>query len=395
MPRSANKLSAATVKRTNKTGVYADGNGLYLQVKNDGKNVRKSWLFRYMRAGKSRSMGLGSIKTTSLAAARIAAADAKKLLHAKQDPLAHKRTNTASSDIPYFSEASATYIDTHKSAWKNKKHIAQWTNTLRDYANPIIGPVPIDEIDRSHVLDILKPIWLTKPETATRVRGRIERILDWARVEGLREGDNPARFRGNLEYSLPRQEKARRVVHHPALPLKDLPEFFASLVKQDGVAAQALQFTILTAARTNEVRFASYDEFDLKDGASIWTIPAGRMKTGKEHRVPLTPYAVALVNSRPSETPYLFSPYENKPMSENGMLALLKRMQVTDITVHGFRSTFRDWAAEQTDYPREVVETSLAHTNRDHVEAAYLRTDLFEKRRALLELWDRYVRSSA
>ena len=299
MARSINRLTAASVRSLSKSGVYADGNGLYLQVKNDGRNVRKSWLLRYMRSGKSRSMGLGSLKTVTLAEARIAASDAQKLLNANTDPLLHKRTSRNDSGTLDFIQASTLYIETHKAAWKNKKLATQWTNTLRDYANPIIGTVPVNEIDRSHLIDILKPIWLKKPETATRVRGRIERILDWSSAEGLRDGDNPARYRGNLEYSLPRQEKVRRVVHHPALPWQDLPGFFASLTGQEGVAAKALQFTILTATRTSEVRFATQSEFQLDSEIPPWSIPADRMKAGRDHRVPLPPFAVNLVSSCP------------------------------------------------------------------------------------------------
>ena len=229
MPKSINRLSVAAVRNTNDSGVFADGNGLYLQVRNDGKNIRKSWLFRYMRAGRSRSMGLGSLKKVTLADARIAANDANKLLHQDIDPLANKRIKTNASTIPNFKEASKQYIDTHKASWKNEKHIAQWTNTLRDYANPTIGTTTVDEIERTHLVEILLPIWLQKPETARRVRGRIERILDWSQAEGYRDGDNPARFRGNLEYSLPAQSSRSWV--DPGRRLSAFPRNYFKLLQ--------------------------------------------------------------------------------------------------------------------------------------------------------------------
>lgn len=347
-----------------------------------------------MRAGRSKSMGLGSLRKVTLADARVSASDANKLLHQNIDPLVNKRINATQTTIPSFTEASKQYIDTHKASWRNTKHIDQWTNTLRDYANPTIGTLSVDQVDRTHVVEILLPIWLLKPETARRVRGRIERILDWSRAEGFRHGDNPARFKGNLEFSLPTQKMVESVVHHPALTWQALPKFYKKLTQQEGVAAKALQFTILTAARTNEVRFATADEFDLNGIIPTWHIPADRMKARRDHRVPLTRLAADLVRERTTESTYIFSPHVGKALSENGMLSLLKRMNTEGITVHGFRSTFRDWCAENTEFSREAIETSLAHQNPNRVEAAYLRSDLFDKRYALMCEWSKFVTSN-
>lgn len=385
---SRNRLSVTKIRTLDKPGAYADGNGLYLQVRKSSSSVSKSWIFRYMRNGKAHNMGLGSIQVVSLAEARIATNDAQRQLHHGVDPLAEKKKKRAKSFALTFKEGAAKYIETHRPTWKNPKHANQWSNTLRDYAEPIIGALGMDEIEREHIIRILKPIWLTKAETASRVRGRIEKILDWATVEGLRSGDNPAQWRGNLEHSLPSRVATQKVVHHSAMPYTKVPAFYRRLVKEDGVAAVALRFLILTAARTSEVRFATPDEFDLR--TKVWVVPAERMKAGKEHRVPLTDPAIDLVKQNLSNSTYVFSPFPAKAMSENAMLALLKRMQISGITVHGFRSSFRDWAAEKTDTSREVIEGALAHSNPDQVEAAYLRTDMLDKRRSLVESWSNY-----
>ncbi len=255
----------------------------------------------------------------------------------------------------------------------------------------MIGKRSVDQIDRSHIIRILEPIWLEKAETATRVRGRIEKILDWAAVEGYRNGTNPAQWKGNLEHSLPKRPVKKRTKHLAALPWSELPDFYTKLCNQDGVAALALRFTILTASRTSEVRFASSDEFDLESSSPLWTIPKERMKAGKEHRVPLTDSATSLVQECISINAHIFSPFPDKALSENGMLSVLKRMKVSGITVHGFRSTFRDWAAEATTHQREVIEACLAHSNPDLVEAAYLRSDMLQKRRVLMNEWSRFV----
>jgi integrase len=386
-----NRLSVTKVRTLSTPGAYADGNGLYLQVRKGGDNVFKSWIFRYMRQGVAHNMGLGSIRIVSLAEARIAAAEAQKKLFHGSDPIESKRQTQAVSKAPTFKDAAKTFITIHTPTWKNAKHATQWTNTLKEYAEPVIGKRSVDQIDRSHIIRILEPIWLEKRETATRVRGRIEKVLDWATVEGYRSGPNPAQWKGNLEHSLPKQLAKQRTRHLAALPWKELPDFYDRLCSQEGIAAQTLRFTILTAARTGEVRFATPDEFDLNENSGLWTIPKERMKAGKEHRVPLPDPAVLLLQQVASNNQYVFSPFPEKSMSENAMLALLKRMKVTGITVHGFRSTFRDWAAEKTTIQPEVIEACLAHTNTNQVEAAYLRSDILEKRRTLMSKWNSFV----
>ena len=390
---STNRLSVTRVRTLSKTGAYADGSGLYLQVRNSNGNTFKSWIVRYMRRGVAHNMGLGSVRVVSLAEARLAAAEAQKQLFHGIDPLEAKGQSKTVSEAPRFQEAAKTYITIHTPTWKNAKHASQWTNSLRDYAEPIIGSVTVDRIHRDHILRILEPIWLEKAETATRVRGRIEKILDWAKVEKHRSGENPAQWKGNLEHSLPKRTATVRVKHHEALPWQDLPDFYAKLVKQKGMAAVALRFTILTAARTSEVRFATADEFDLDSSLPLWTIQGERMKKERKHLVPLTPPAVDLVATCTSTNSYVFSPFPHKALSENGMLSLLKRMDVTGITVHGFRSTFRDWAAENTSMPKPIIELSLAHVNKDQVEAAYLRTDMLKKRYVLMQNWCRFANS--
>lgn len=385
---SRNRLSVTKIRTLEEPGAYADGNGLYLQVRKSSSSVSKSWILRYMRNGKAHNMGLGPIHVVSLAEARLAANDAQRQLHHGIDPLAEKKKKRAKSFALTFKEGAARYIEIHRPTWKNPKHANQWSNTLRDYVEPVIGTLGLDEIEREHIIHILKPIWLTKAETASRVRGRIEKILDWAAVEGLRFGNNPAQWRGNLEHSLPSRVATQKVVHHSALAYARVPEFYKKLSKAEGMAAKALQFLILTAARTSEVRFATADEFDLK--AKVWTVPADRMKAGKEHRVPLVEPVAGLVRECVSDKHYVFSPFDSKAMSENAMLALLKRMKMGGITVHGFRSSFRDWAADQTNTDREIIEGALAHKNPDQVEAAYLRTDYLAKRASLMKQWSTY-----
>jgi integrase len=290
-----------------------------------------------------------------------------------------------------FKESAASYIASHRAGWRNSKHAAQWEATLRTYAEPFIGSVPVQAIDTALVLKVLEPIWHAKPETANRLRGRVEAILDWAKVRGLRQGENPARWRGHLSYQLPPKSKLQRVKHHSALPYADLSEFISELREQEGVAARALEFTILTAARTGETIGATWDEVNAL--VEQWSIPAERMKAGKEHRVPLSAPALAILRDAEGNRPFVGSDYvfaggkPGKPLSNMAMIEVLRRMTRADITVHGFRSTFRDWAAERTSFPSEVVEMALAHAVGDKVEAAYRRGDLFEKRRRLMSEW--------
>jgi integrase len=339
-------------------------------------------------------MGLGSLHTVSLAEARRKAKEAREALDAGKDPIADRDAKRAAERAARaksvtFRQATEAYIASHAAGWRNEKHSDQWRNTLAAYAFPVIGDLPVGEVDTNLVLKILEPIWESKTETATRVRGRIEAILDAAKVRGQRAGENPARWRGHLRDLLPERSKVKAVTHHAALPFGKLGAFMADLRGQDGMAAKALTFVILTACRTSEAIGATWDEIDL-EGAT-WTIPADRIKAGREHRVPLSRAAVALLRplaKAKDGSGFVFMGGKHKRGLSNGaMLALLRRMGRDDLTAHGFRSTFRDWAAEQTNFPREVAEAALAHVVSDKTEAAYRRGDLFEKRRRLMEAW--------
>lgn len=389
MPRAINRLSQMKVTKTTKPGLYADGGGLYLQITKAGV---KSWLFRYMLAGKARGMGLGPIRTIGLAEARSRALDCRRLLLDGIDPIesrnASRLTNAPATDGVTFQHCAEKYIEAHKASWKNAKHVDQWTNTLTTYAAPIFGALPVGAVDTALVMRVLEPIWMEKPETASRLRGRIESVLDWATVRGYRAGDNPARLRGHLDALLPSRARLQKVKHHPALPYADIAAFMKRLRAEDGIAAMALDLLILTATRTNEVIGAVWQEFDI-DGR-VWTIPADRMKMKREHRVPLSNDAITIIKRQldVQRGPYVFpGARDQKPLSNMAMLQLLKRMGYEHITVHGFRSTFRDWAGETTHYPREVCETALAHGIKDKAEAAYARGDLFAKRSALMTEW--------
>lgn len=393
MKRQLLKLSSKSVAAAKKPGYYGDGGGLYLQVSAFGT---KSWVFRYTIVGRAREMGLGPLHTVSLAEARQKAVDCRRLVLARVDPIEARDTEHAGKALSAarsitFQQCAAVYIKAHRAGWKNAKHADQWTNTIEAYCGPVIGSLPVQAVDTGLVLKVLEPIWTEKPETASRLRARIEKVLDWATVRTYRTGDNPARWRGHLDKLLPKLEKRKRVKHHPALPFDEMGKFMELLREQDGVAARALEFLILTATRTGEVIGAKWDEIDLN--AALWTIPAGRMKAHREHRVPLSPSALkllrALYNAKLSD--YVFpGQKEDAPLSNMAMLELLKRIERDDITVHGFRSTFRDWAAERTNYPREVCEMALAHAVGDQVEAAYRRGDLFEKRRRLMIDWAKH-----
>jgi integrase len=394
MSRAVHRLSAKAIEKAKEPGDYCDGGGLYLQI---SARESKSWIFRYSRHGKSHWMGLGSERDVSLAEARTKASDARRQLVDGKDPLAAREGHRAQEKLQKagsisFADCAKKYIDSHKAGWRNEKHIEQWQNSLDTYAGPVIGELAVNDVNTALVLRILEPIWSKKPETASRVRGRIERILDYARARGYRSGENPALWRGHLDKLLPSAMNTKTREHHAALPYDELPAFVRDLRQQGGNAARALEYLILTTARTGEVIGCEPEkEIDLKK--AIWTVPAGRMKAGKEHRVPLSPQAVKVVEGQP-EGKYLFSGgKEGAPLSNMAMLELLKRMGRDDLTVHGFRSTFRDWAAECTSYPGEVCEMALAHAITDKVEAAYRRGDLFEKRRLLMLDWARYCGS--
>lgn len=397
----AGKLSATFVKKTRRPGKYPDGGNLYLQVaqsvRKDGSTVKtKSWAFRYSRFRKDTWLGLGPYPDVTLKAARDAALSLRRKKHAGIDPLSDKQARqradrTANDNMLTFAESAERYINNKKAEWKNKKHIDQWRNTLKNIAGPVIGHLPVDQVDTALVLRCVEPIWTSKTETANRLRGRIESVLDWATVQNYRKGDNPARWKGHLDQILPTPAKVKNVVHHPALPYAETGAFMAALRQDEGIAARALEFSILTATRTAEVIRAECSEFDL-DGRT-WIIPAERMKANREHRVPLSPAAINVLNSVAGhDKTYVFPGHKRGSHLSNGsMLAVLKRLKRSDITVHGFRSTFRDWAAERTNFSREVCEMALAHSVSDKTEAAYLRGDLFDKRRKLMDTWASYA----
>jgi integrase len=373
---------------------------LYLQITPKGV---KSWLYRYEFRGRERGMGLGPYHTISLPEARERARAARQLLLDGIDPLdarkeAHAAAALAAAKMITFEKAARQYFDERARGWKNAKHRAQFLSSLATYAFPKIGAVKVSDIDTGLVRQVIEPPWLDKVnprvETANRVRARIEAILDWATVRGYRSGNNPARWKGHLAHSLPAPGKVAKTQHHPALPYAELPAFMTALAERPGIAARALEFTILTAARTGEVIGATADEFDFKE--RVWTVPAGRIKGGREHRVPLSAPAVALLRALPREAGNRFVFVGAKPgtrLSDMAMGTVLQRMKIR-FTTHGFRSTFRDWAAERTSFANHVVEMALAHAIGNKVEAAYRRGDLFDKRRKLMEAWGTYCMSS-
>lgn len=334
-------------------------------------------------SGRRHDLGLGAYPDVTLAMARQRATDARRLILAGDDPIAKRRQAQPKT----FKDAALELIESKRPGWKNAKHAAQWTSTLEAYAFPTLSQMQVTKIATADVIGALKPIWSQKPETANRVRQRIEAVLDYASALGIREGENPARWRGHLDHLLPKPKKVRAVRHHPALPHADIVEFMQSLSDRSGVSARALTFTILTAARSGETRGVTWGEVDLQN--RVWTIPAQRMKAGKEHRVPLTTSTIAQLGPRGADTDLIFSSETkpDKPISDMSMTAVLRRMGRDDITVHGFRSTFRDWAGETTSFPREVIEAALAHGIKDKTEAAYARSDLFDKRRDLMTAW--------
>ena len=397
MARQLNRLTARAVMSARRSGLYPDGGGLYLQVTGAGDAISRSWVYRYMLDRQAREMGLGSLDLVSLSEARERAQEARKLRANGVDPIEARREERARARLGEasaitFKQAAESYIRAHKAGWRNAKHAKQWQATLKTYVYPHIGTQPVQLIDTSLILKILTPIWSTKPETASRVRGRVEAVLDREIALGHRAQPNPARWRGNLDHALPRRNKVRRVRHHAALPYAEIGDFVATLRQRDSISAAALEFTILTAARTGEVIGATWGEINLD--AKVWTLPAERMKGEREHRVPLTAPALSVlkrmaeVREDESDDAFVFPGGKaKKSLSNMAMSAVLRHLDRTDLTVHGFRSTFRDWAAERTTIPGEVAEAALAHTVSDRVEAAYRRGDLFEKRRKLMQLW--------
>ena len=400
MARVVNKLSPLKVAKLTAPGLYGDGNNLYLQIAPSGA---KSWSFRFMIRGRAREMGLGPVALMSLAEARMRAIECRRLLLDGIDPIEHRQTLREAKTVrgKTFATCAEAYIEAHQAGWSNAKHAGQWRATLATYAYPVFAETPVGAIDLDLVVKALKPIWTDKPETASRLRGRIESILDYATTQGWRQGDNPARWKGFLENLLPAKGRIARVAHHPALKWRDLPSFMAELAQQEGVAARALAFTILTASRSGETIGATWSEIDL--AAKIWTIPEWRLKKRQgDHRVPLTDPVLAILAAMraaagtPAPAAFVFPGGKTGTgLSNMAMLILLRRMGRDDITTHGFRSTFRDWAAEATDYRHEVVEAALSHTVSDKVVAAYRRTDFFDRRQDLMADWARYALASA
>jgi integrase len=386
----AGKLTALDVKRKRQRGMYGDGHGLYLQV-HDGKS--RSWILRYKVNGRTRHLGLGPVHAIGLAEARMRAADARRQLIDGFDPIAARQAariaaRLADAKIMTFDQAADEYIAAHRSGWKSSKHAAQWAATLRTYASPVFGSLPVQAVDSGFVMRVLQPLWSAKTETASRLRTRIENVLDWARVKGYRTGENPARWEGNLDHLLPKPGKVRKVAHHAAMPYAELPAFMVELRKVDSIPARALDFGILTSTRTKEILGARFEEIDFD--AKTWTIPADRMKAKREHRVPLSDAALALLGDRQA-TGYCFpGRIAGKPLGNMAMMIVLRRMGHGDLTVHGFRSSFRVWCAEQTNFPSEVAEAALAHIVSDKTVAAYQRTDFFDRRVQLMQAWASY-----
>ena len=408
------KLTAVRVKKLVKPGRYTDGDGLHLHVR-DAKH--RAWVLRYMLRGRVRDMGLGPYPEVSIAQAREKAAAAHKLLREGQDPLQARRAETAAQAIASgrtFRAAAEELLADKATGWRNEKHRAQWRTTLENHAFPVFGDRPVRDVDTEVVMAVLRPLWTRTPETASRLRGRIEAVLDAAKARGWRDGENPARWKGNLALRLASPRKVKAVEHHPALPWQRMGAFIAALRERDGVAARAIEFLILTAARSGEVRGMCWGEVDLDN--AVWTIPAKRMKAGKLHRVPLSAPALALLHRiRPEnaggDTLVFTGVKPNQPLSDMSLTAVLRRMNAVaaegepapwrdavsgePIVVHGFRSTFRVWTGECTAHPREAVEAALAHTLKDKVEAAYARTDLLERRRPMMNDWAAYCDGSS
>jgi len=394
MPKVARELSALEVGRLKSPGYYPAGGvpGLAMQVNPAGA---RSWILRVKVGAKRRDMGLGAYPGVTLAQAREKARQARERIDQGQDPIlererARSLLRAAQVSAISFEGAARKFVDAKSAEWSNDKHRKQWLATLVQYAFPVFGLVHVTDIRQEHVLQALEPIWSTKTETASRLRGRIENVLDWAKARGHRSGENPARWRGHLDKLLPAPKKIAKVEHHAAVPVDDAPAFYGALLQRDGVAAQALQFAMLTAARSGEVRGATWAEIDLEK--ALWVIPAARMKAGVEHRVPLGEAALAILRSLPriEGTEYVFAAPRGGQLSDMSLTAVMRRMGLPYVP-HGLRSTFRDWAAEKTNYPRDLAEKALAHTLDSRTEAAYQRSDMIERRRVMMDQWATYL----
>lgn len=394
MPKIARELSPIEVSRLKTPQLKAVGvvSGLYLQVTATGA---RSWILRLNMGGKRRDMGLGAYPGVTLAHARDKARQARELINNGQDPILERerkqsKLRAEQASVITFEAAARSFMDAKSPEWSNPKHAAQWSATLTTYVYPVIGKLHVADVQQTHVLQILEPIWATKTETAVRLRGRIESVLDWAKARGYRKDENPARWRGHLDKLLSAPEKTTKTVHHPAVPINEAPAFYAALQQRAGMGARALEFTLLTAARSGEVRGAVWAEFDLNAG--LWTVPPKRMKHRKEHRVPLSESAIRILRALPhvEGSEFVFVAPRGGKLSDMALTAVMRRMEL-EYVPHGLRSTFSDWAAELTNYPRDMAEMALAHTLTNAVEAAYRRGDMLEKRRAMMEAWANFL----
>lgn len=394
MPKIARELSALEVNRLKAPGLVSVGGvpGLSLQISPTGA---RSWILRVKVGSKRRDMGLGPFPAVTLAKAREKAREAREAIDQGTDPIltrerAQSVLRSEQASAINFEDAALRFIKTKSAEWSNAKHTAQWTSTLKNYAFPIIGKLHVQDVQDVHILKILEPIWGTKTETATRIRGRIENVLDWATAKKYRKGENPARWRGHLDKLLTAPKKTTAVEHHEAIPVNDAPAFYAALQKREGMAARALEFTLLTAARSGEVRGATWAEIDMDSG--LWVIPASRMKAKKEHRVPLTESMIRILRAHPhlEGCDFVFPSTRGKKLSDMTLVQLMRRMELTAVP-HGLRSTFSDWAAEKTNFPRDMAEQALAHTLTNAVEAAYRRGDMLQKRRGMMDAWAKFL----
>jgi integrase len=390
------RLTALAVKHAKERGVYPDGQGLLLQISRNGS---KSWILRFRIGGRRRYCGLGALPDVSLAQARERAAAARLMLDAGQDPIEVKKGRRAATALSAakamsFLRAATSYIAAHSAGW-SVKTARDWTGSLTKHVYPVMGTIPVGDVDTGLVLQAIEPLWAKMPETANRIRNHIENVLDWAKARGYRSGENPARLKGHIDHLLPPKSKVIKVVHHPAIAYAEMPAFMERLRQEPSIAARALEFLILTAARSGEVLQATWDEINLAD--AMWIVPGARMKQGKEHRVPLSDAAVNLLQGLPTpHTGIIFQGIKpGQPINKMGMPLILKRMKRTDITAHGMRGCFRTWAAEQTDYPHEVCEAALAHAVGNQVSRAYQHSDVYERRVKLMTEWSNFVDGKA
>lgn len=397
MPKRAQELTSIQVRRLVRRGLYAVGGvvGLYLQTRSPSA---RSWILNVTAGAHRRMFGIGSYPTVTLETARDKARLYRTMLENGTDPVQERRKVRATllaekAKRLTFDDAAKAVVAVKRQEFRNAKHTAQWETTLATYVSPVIGALSVSDIDTAHILKVLEPIWATKTETATRIRQRIEKVFDWCQARGFRTGENPARWNGHLKELLPQPAKIRTVQHYASVPYPALPACFARLQRHHGMSARALQFAILTAARSGEVRGARRSEFDLT--GKVWTVPAERMKAKREHRVPLSDAVIVLLAGLPSfnGSDLLFCSNRGGGLSDTALLMVLRRMQV-DAVPHGFRATFKTWASECTAFHRDVIEASLAHTLENKVEEAYQRGDMLEKRRALMDTWATYCRSA-